>query len=180
MTVQATAQVVERTRWIPDRYRDFEVPSDMVLTVYQVPRPLLDELLELGFPHRHRDGERWFDVFDLENLTDALEFNAPTWLLMRALGHTYDRDLGRFDDAYHLQVTGPLPGSGPPRRLRVRPRPATPPRACGGGRPPPDVTGAVVRRDTLPPTSTTSTTRCSRSRAARATCPSARSTSMAV
>ncbi|MER5352892.1 hypothetical protein ABT093_21490 [Kitasatospora sp. NPDC002551] len=150
MTVQTTAQVVERTRWIPDRYRNFEVPSDMVLTVYRVPRPLLDELLELGFPHRDRDGERWFDVFDLENLTNALELNAPNWLLMRALGHTYDRDLGRFDDAYHLQVTARCPDPGHPGDCEFGPGrlllPA-PGEADGLHRTSP---GAFVRRVTLP------------------------------
>lgn len=112
MTTPTTAQVVERARRIPDRYREFDVPSDTVLKVYRVPRPLLDELLDLGHPHRGRGGEQRFDVFDLENLTNALEINAPNWVLMRALGHTYDRDIGRIDDAYRLQVTARCPEPG--------------------------------------------------------------------
>ncbi|WP_329571944.1 hypothetical protein [Kitasatospora sp. NBC_01266] len=112
MTTSTTAQVVGRALRIPDRYREFDIPWDTVLTVYRVPRPLLDELLDLGLPHRGRGEERRFDLFDLENLTTALEINAPNWVLMRALGHTYDRDIGRTDDAYRLQVTARCPEPG--------------------------------------------------------------------
>lgn len=82
-------EITERIRLVPDRYRLFQLTLEQVSEHYAVPGPLLEELLDLGMPHRGHGRDRRFNTLDLENIGNALGLYIPSWRSMRFLAVTF-------------------------------------------------------------------------------------------
>lgn len=81
--------IVERLLQVPDRYRDFYLTLEHVTEHYEIQGPLLEQLLDLGMPHRGAGANRMFNGVDLENIGNALGLPTLGWRTMRMLAITF-------------------------------------------------------------------------------------------
>lgn len=83
MNAESLQDVVDRVLRVPGKYRAFDRDTSTAARIYRIGEPLLSDLLDLGFPHRSSDGNRYFDELDLDNVALALRLPSPRHLAMR-------------------------------------------------------------------------------------------------
>jgi hypothetical protein len=79
------AEIVERVRRVPDRYRDYTVPTARAVRIFRTPESVLHELTGLGFPHDAAGGDIRYDRRDLENLVLFRAQPSPQWTALGML-----------------------------------------------------------------------------------------------
>jgi hypothetical protein len=96
---------------VPDRGRAFTETVEQATKVHRIPTDLLEQLLDLGLPHRDVDSGRRFDALDLGNVGLELGLPCPRRLAMR----WWAKSLASFSEGavrYHLALVGQCPSSG--------------------------------------------------------------------
>lgn len=80
--------VIERVSRIPARYRRFTVPPERARRFYRVPDDVLEQLLDLGFPHRGDGDSRLFDRDDLKTVVLMLRLRSPKRAALEAMARS--------------------------------------------------------------------------------------------
>jgi len=106
--------VVDRVARVPARHRAFTTPHQRARQFYRIPGPVLDQLLDLGFPHQGGGTGLVFDRNDLRSASLILGLRSPQRTAFLAMAGALAAAESNLAGAYAMRIEGSCPEPGHP------------------------------------------------------------------
>lgn len=106
--------VVERVSRVPTRHRAFTTAYQRARQFYRIPGPVLDQLLDLGFPHQRGGDGLAFDRNDLRSASLILGLRSPQRTAFLAMAGALAAAESNPAGAYAMRIEGSCPDPGHP------------------------------------------------------------------